>query len=1083
MKIKKSLEIISSVILLFLGTSFASGQNSLTDNSDVRKSLDNMFRNLDKTRIPTGLLLDYAVDIVDFEKFDGKELTDSNIVSLSLLQDILNCVNSASVTGTQPAGDVSKLLDVPSVSNTVGLHLAVFKYNYIKANVLEDGLLLYDEAAEIVSDMYKDGVWQNPYAENFIAAFAPSSEISQSLDVSFNISKSIIRSNVQEDITVLFDAGDGAGYRNVSSLGSISVSYPESGMKELRMRIIVEGKTLELHSQIYVAQKATPMGNTEPDFQIAKSAAYNGETVKGLMSCYYRNHSTLVNPFIVVEGFDPWEYRDLVGEENECELGVHLAATNHLNFFETEFKTSDYDLIYIDWDNSTADIRANAKLLIEFIKEVNAMKEASGCDEPNVLMGQSMGGLVSRYALCKMEDAGEAHQVGTFITHDTPHLGANVPLGALYFVQQALCLVHGYDTAVGLADLFSGGVLSEAERTLYKILYSTSVRQMLVNYVTPSMKIDNTVHNEWQNELDRMGFPETPQNLSIVNGREYTQNYAYGSHYLYMEGYVKTKFWAELIMPVANILTGSILSGLLNGLDLQALRKAVKWWGSNKLRVNAEINPLSVSNTGRTLSEISVKFTKKYLWIVPKTYTLFYDKRTIPSGMLYYDDMPGSKYNLGLDKNTDETESDETPFYQEEDGHNAISKYSYRVGIIRDIMFIPSASALCVGASGRLDGTTSMTDFYVSPPSVSSCPFDAYYLFEEPSQHIEINKDVYNWIKKQSDFKIVGPQRAESGAKYVASGCSGVRWYTSDLTKASISSSGELQVTGSGSVEIVAEKYDEGIMYRARKNVIVDFPDMLIDSEYRAGLGYMATVRTLNISDMEFINELVSSGDLQYEWTYINGEGTLRTIETGSNTYSFIPDEKGVSTICVRLVEGEKKGNLYTLSFDDKSIFKLTHPYVIVNSEGTAIIAGEPYGGPMTEDDVFAIKFNSMPSVGLSDLSERIQEMKENGCYMINVKQRLIKPFALEYDYGSYSVENDWWEFDFFNEASFLSDLKKAKDSTEEQIIGEYHITLFEPSDARRALQTFAFTVLSKPDFMVVKPKPDPDLPIFKPLE
>ncbi len=43
-----------------------------------------------------------------------------------------------------------------------------------------------------------------------------------------------------------------------------------------------------------------------------------------------------------------------------------------------------------------------------------------------------MGGVIARYALRKMEDAGMEHQVSLYISHDSPHLGANVPLGALY---------------------------------------------------------------------------------------------------------------------------------------------------------------------------------------------------------------------------------------------------------------------------------------------------------------------------------------------------------------------------------------------------------------------------------------------------------------------------------------------------------------------------------------------------------------------------------------------------------------------------------------------------------------------------
>lgn len=389
-----------SAATLFVLTVCAHAQNSITENSIVRTSLDNMFKNLDKTKVPTGLLLDYAVDIVDFDKYDGRELTDSNIVVLSTLEDILNSVNSASVTGRKPAGDVTSLSNGQSDSDVVPLYVALFRYNYIKANVLEDGLLNYDESTEQVSDAYKNGVWQNPYAEEYITAFTPSIEIKSSLNVTFSLKDAFFLTNVPDGVTIRFDAGDGNGYRKVNISDDISVSYSESGVKELKMCISTGSRTLKSHSRIFVEQRFKPANKDTLNYQCVKELISNGEKVKGLMSCYFVNGKSLTKPFIVVEGFDPWEYLELTENENVIENGVHLASTNHKDFYENEFSClgsyltrpkNEYDLIYIDWENSTADIRANAALLMEFIREVNKMKEDVGCEEPNIIMGAEYG--------------------------------------------------------------------------------------------------------------------------------------------------------------------------------------------------------------------------------------------------------------------------------------------------------------------------------------------------------------------------------------------------------------------------------------------------------------------------------------------------------------------------------------------------------------------------------------------------------------------------------------------------------------------------------------------------------------------
>lgn len=71
--------------------------NMYSQNSyRIRERLDYMFQPLEKDRVPTGFLLDYAIDLVDFTQYDGTTLTDSNYVSLTTYEDILHSLHSAS---------------------------------------------------------------------------------------------------------------------------------------------------------------------------------------------------------------------------------------------------------------------------------------------------------------------------------------------------------------------------------------------------------------------------------------------------------------------------------------------------------------------------------------------------------------------------------------------------------------------------------------------------------------------------------------------------------------------------------------------------------------------------------------------------------------------------------------------------------------------------------------------------------------------------------------------------------------------------------------------------------------------------
>lgn len=125
----------------------------------VREDLNDIFMNLDKTKVPTGLLLDFAVDLVDFSDYNGLELTENNLVDIPTYQSILHSIHSAGVIN-KPFGRVENIMGMfQSYTSEVLISLSAFKYNYIKANALEDNLLAYNESTGRVSDVYIDNVW------------------------------------------------------------------------------------------------------------------------------------------------------------------------------------------------------------------------------------------------------------------------------------------------------------------------------------------------------------------------------------------------------------------------------------------------------------------------------------------------------------------------------------------------------------------------------------------------------------------------------------------------------------------------------------------------------------------------------------------------------------------------------------------------------------------------------------------------------------------------------------------------------------------------------------------------------------
>lgn len=123
------------------------------------------------------------------------------------------------------------------------------------------------------------------------------------------------------------------------------------------------------------------------------------------------------------------------------------------------------DFIILGFSDGTRKIQENADLYERCIKHIIGAKNN---DEKIAAGGASMGGLISRYALCKMEKAGFDHQCNLFFTVDTPHEGANIPVSVQAFVQL-------------YAAKPCGGGAGESARQLA----SPAAQQMLLQWVPP----------------------------------------------------------------------------------------------------------------------------------------------------------------------------------------------------------------------------------------------------------------------------------------------------------------------------------------------------------------------------------------------------------------------------------------------------------------------------------------------------------------------------------------------------------------------------------------------------------------------
>ena len=223
------------------------------------------------------------------------------------------------------------------------------------------------------------------------------------------------------------------------------------------------------------------------------------------------NTTQLTTPIIIVEGIDFFEQFPAFAT-NERTI-FDLLNTPRSHFLADRLRNEGFDVVILNWNNSGDFLQKNAFLVVRLIEEVNRLKVGN---EPNVLVGISMGGVVSRYALTWMEQNGRTHDVRDFISYDSPQLGANFPLGLQFWTQ-----------SIGA---FNTSVLNIAELAGVRSFNSESSKQMLKYHLTGLNNVPGTGnvispianHTNFYNEIEglnnNLGYPRNCRNVAISNG-------------------------------------------------------------------------------------------------------------------------------------------------------------------------------------------------------------------------------------------------------------------------------------------------------------------------------------------------------------------------------------------------------------------------------------------------------------------------------------------------------------------------------------------------------------------------------------
>lgn len=551
--------------------------------------------------------------------------------------------------------------------------------------------------------------------------------------------------NVQQ---IQIDLDDGQGYRNINFGQELSLSYASSGIKTWKFKLIRStGSVLYGHTQIAIEEMPglSLYNGSTPQLQSKGEQTMNRNHNNGLDTIHIQgtqnylgkaNGATLAidysgtveeirNPLIIVEGFDPGAVinpeeifgdNDLVSFLREVEFSGSAALDNLLRGGAQQF-----DLIYVNWDKGTDVIQRNAYLLKEIIQWVNYEKVDDSIQ--NVILGQSMGGLVARYALKDMEDHNKDHDTRLYISHDSPHLGANVPLAYQAAARHARrqYIRSPYQLLAGelVVPIFNEGV---SVNDYLNLIDEYAVKQMLYQWMETDYSINNTIHQQWQTELAGLGFPEDTRNVSIANGDQCANNHGFlpGENLLSVDGQYRTSWLSDILLT--GFAGNSIIFQTLAGLTYNPGFLIGVLPGGNKLTADIKFNAApSPGNTGRVYKG-KITFTKTLLFLININVDLINKSVYAPASNYSLDYYPGGFYDTGVESSTGQSNN---VFYN----HNITVESNPAFG------FVPVASALAVG-----EGTTTLSDLdyrrsYSSgntPTGQKNIPFHNYITSYDP---------------------------------------------------------------------------------------------------------------------------------------------------------------------------------------------------------------------------------------------------------------------------------------------------------------------------------------------------------------
>jgi hypothetical protein len=597
-------------------------------------------------------------------------------------------------------------------------------------------------------------------------------------------------------ISLVAEFGDGVS-RTVIENGlfinsKITVNYTTSGLKIIKFSVKYRDNTeVVTYGSVYFRSMSQPIAESascnsndplRQDFSITSALDFTGyrttdPTIKPKFDyrVYYSDGNTaknLMKPILIIDGFDPEDKRKI--EDCDCEQDPecanrykgsnglfdaekHKSITDMMVYYENnnvkyllkELRSNGYDVIIVnfpkyqttnqqngqlvDIDGGAYYIESNALALVKLLSQTRQELITNNSPNQVAIIAPSMAGQISRYALSYMEKNNMPHNVYLWVSVDSPHLGANIPLG-----DQGL--------------IFRLTAFSQAAEEFYNTdLSSPAGQQQLIEFHRP-ISNGNVSDPLYQNAQT------TTQGLSQNRGNSF-----YQEHYNRQNtnGLPNASGWPQNCRKIAVVngsLTGSKETQLLNG------NPYIPFPSEESLVLNIRgfqrIRLLGTSVGKAHVASLESRFLPKSYNSgikISRLHRYTHGDRPVfagnpnPRGCM--DNVPGGYYDAQLQLKNSILNTDEFANIDLGDWLNINFLGTSGYWDLREFYpihsFIPSFSAIA-HLNPNQNWNNPLND-NLTCPNNKQTPFDSYFGIAKNTPHTSFTKECVDWLLKELD--------------------------------------------------------------------------------------------------------------------------------------------------------------------------------------------------------------------------------------------------------------------------------------------------------------------------------------------